>query len=303
MEIPYLDYYQTLGVAKNASEKEIKAAYRKLARQWHPDLQPEKEKDAGEAKFKKIVEAYEVLSDPEKRAKYDQLGENWNSEQQFHPEAEGFHFYSEAGESGFSDFFDLFFGGGRGFKQPEQRNPYQQIPGQDIEIPLQLTLEEAFQGGEKTIRFSTGDTNNIKTLTVKIPPGINAGNKIRLKEQGGKGINGGKAGDLFLLIQLLPHCNFKVAGNNLETELVITPEQAILGTQTTVPTIEGLVNLKIPPRTKAGQKLRLKNKGFNNKGDQGHQYVNIKIDIPKEISPEEEKLYQQLEAIRKQKSA
>lgn len=325
MAVTYRDYYELLGVNRKATEKEIKAAYRKLARQWHPDLHTAKDKEKAEEKFKQINEAYEVLSDPEKRAKYDQLGANWKAGQDFQPspDMDGFHFYTGTGNSGFSDFFETIFGGGDIFHQWNHRGRRGPTPGQDIESELNLTLEEAYRGVEKNIQLSTrelctvcnGDglsKNNIchrcggtgmvkgmKTLAVKIPPGVHQGHRIRLKAQGGEGLNGGPPGDLYLKIALLQHPIFKVIGNDLETEAVIRPEQAVLGDQIPVPTLDGPVTMKVPPGTHSGQRLRLRGKGLPQKEGRGDQYVLVTIDIPKQLSPDEEQLYRQLSTLRK----
>ncbi|MCL6611314.1 MAG: J domain-containing protein [Peptococcaceae bacterium] len=322
MAVTYQDYYEILGVSRNATEKEIKAAYRKLARQWHPDLHTGKDKEKAEEKFKQINEAYEVLSDPEKRARYDRLGANWKAGQDFHPppDMEGFRFYSGTGATGFSDFFEAIFGGGEFFGRPARRGP---VPGRDVESELDLTLEEAYRGGEKTIQISareicpacggdgfdensfcsrcggTGMTGSVKTLAVRIPPGVHHGSRIRLKGQGGEGLNGGPPGDLYLKVRLLPHPVFRVEGNDLETEVVLMPHQAVLGDQVAVPTLDGPVKMKVPPGARAGQRLRLRGKGMPHKAGRGDQYVRIKIDIPDRLTAEEEQLYRRLADLRK----
>lgn len=258
MGVKFQDYYEVLGLKRDATDKEIKAAYRKLARKYHPDLHSAEEKTKAEENFKKINEAHEVLSDTEKRAKYDRLGENWQAGEEFRPHSNtgGRQYYSSAGaDSGFSDFFESVFGGfhassdGFGGQRTSRRGPRR---GQDVEAELALTLEEAFRGGEKTVQLNTrdyceqcggsgvsgdrycsgcggtGQKTSPKTLTVKIPPGTRDGTKIRLRGQGG-GSAGGQSGDLFLKVTLLPHPVYTVSEDNLEADLVISPWQAVLG--------------------------------------------------------------------------
>jgi len=328
MGVAFQDYYEILGVDRKATEKEIKSAYRKLARKWHPDLHTGKEKEAAEEKFKRLNEAYEVLSDPEKRAKYDRLGANWRAGQDFQPppDMDGFEFYTTTGgrADGFSDFFEILFGGlgpfGRTARTTYRRGP---VRGQDMESELELTLEEAYRGGEKSLQLSgrevcpvcggtgigqnnfcgrcggTGQVSNVKTLAVKIPPGVHDGSRIRLKGQGGEGYHGGGRGDLYLKVRILPHPVYKVQGNDLETELTLRPEQAVLGDRVSVPTLDGPVNMKVPPGTRAGKRLRLKGKGMPAKEGRGDEYVRIRIDIPEPLTAAEEELYRQLAALRK----
>ncbi|MHB8916725.1 MAG: DnaJ C-terminal domain-containing protein [Desulfocucumaceae bacterium] len=326
MGVAFQDYYETLGVGRGATEKEIKAAYRKLARQWHPDVHTEKEKGRAEEKFKQINEAYEVLSDKEKRAKYDQLGANWKAGQDFQPppDMEGFHFYTGAGgNGGFSDFFETIFGGESPFGRPARTARRGPVPGRDVESEMELTLEEAFHGGEKTLQLSareicqacggsgetdrsfcsrcggTGVSNSVKNLSVKIPPGVHDGSRIRLKGQGGEGFGGGPRGDLYLKVRLIPHQVFKLQGSDLENELSLLPHQAVLGDQVSVPTLDGAVNMKVPAGARTGQRLRLRGKGMPHGGGRGDQYVRLKIDIPERLTNEEEQLYRQLAALRK----
>ncbi len=328
MAVTFQDYYETLGVNRSATEKEIKSAYRKLARQWHPDTHSGSEKEQAEEKFKQINEAYEVLSDPEKRKKYDQLGANWQAGQDFTPppDMDGFHFYTSTGSSDFSDFFEILFGGnspfgGSGSPFRRKGGPTRQrkaSKGRDVESDLHLTLEEAYHGGNKTLRLSTqeacpscegqgtidmhfcpqcngaGTIAKTKTIDVKIPPGIQEGSRIRLKGQGAAGLAGGQQGDLFIKIHLLPHSQYTVKGHDVETTIPLRPEQAVLGTQVTVPTLDGPVNMKVPPETGSGKKLRLRGKGLPSKTGRGDQYVLIQIDIPQNISEEERNLYRQL---------
>ena len=329
MSVKFQDYYETLGVGREATEKEIKAAYRKMARKWHPDLHPAGEKAAAEEKFKRLNEAYEVLKDPEKRARYDQLGKNWRDGQDFQapPDMEGVRFYSEGDFAGgfgggFSDFFEMLFGGGsaraKGFRRRAVR-------GEDLESEIALTIEEAYRGITKMIRLSgseicpvcggsairgdsfcthcggTGTTPAEKTLEVKIPPGVREGSRIRLKGQGGAGLGEGGPGDLFLKVRLLPHREFRLVGKDVESDVVLFPEQALLGDQVTVQTIDGPVTVTVPPGSGAGKKLRLRGKGYlDGPKGRGDHYVRVTIDIPREPGKRVKELYEQLHELRRE---
>ncbi len=327
MSVRFQDYYEILGVKRDASQKEIKTAYHKLARKWHPDLHTSTAKEEAEEKIKQINEAYEVLSDPDKRAKYDRLGANWQNGQDFQPppNMDGFEFYSTTGGAGdFSDFFEMLFGssgpfGSRGARRA-RRGP---VRGQDIESELELSLVEAYHGGEKSLQFTlgeacpvcggtgisgnsfcpscrgTGTRNELKTLAVKIPAGVKDGSRIRLRGQGAEGSNGGERGDLYLKIKLLPHHLFTLQDNDLEAEITLRPEQAVLGDQISVPTLDGSVNMKVPPSSRAGKRLRLRGKGWKTKDAQGDLYLKVKIDIPDTLTPQEVELYRQLNQLRK----
>ncbi|MCW3490529.1 J domain-containing protein [Dethiobacter alkaliphilus] len=328
MGIKFQDYYEVLGIPRDAGEKDIKAAYRKLARKYHPDLHSGDEKAAAEEKFKQINEAHEVLSDPEKRAKYDRLGQNWQSGDDFrpHPDMDDMHFYSSAGqESGFSDFFETIFGGFRpGYDAfgGQRSGRQQQRRGSDVEAELSLTLEEAYHGGEKTIQLNapqacphcggsgisgnsfcpgcagTGQTQAPRTLTVKVPPGTRDGSKIRLRGQG----DGpeGQRGDLYLKVRILPHQRYKVKGEDLEAELPISPWQAVLGDKVAAESLDGRITVTVPPGTRTGKKLRLRGKGLRKKTGQGDLYLRVVIDIPQNLSEEETELYRRLAAVHKE---
>src|ERR671935_1689449 len=266
MPVQFRDYYETLGVPKAASEDEIRSAFRKLARKYHPDVA--KDKKAAEEKFKQINEAYEVLSDPEKRRKYDQLGENWNQPGGFQPPPEwgagrpggAFRQYQwggdggidfEFGGTGFSDFFEAFFGGGRGRSAfgGFGGRPATAERGSDVEADILVTLEEALHGSTRTVSLRRAGSNKVETYQVKIPRGVHEGQRIRLAGQGEAAARGGRGGDLFLLARLGKHPHFSVPGSDLIYEAQIAPWQAALGMELKVPTLEGAARLKIPAGT------------------------------------------------------
>ncbi|MEO5718757.1 MAG: J domain-containing protein [Chthoniobacterales bacterium] len=315
MAVQFRDYYETLGVSKTASADEIKSAFRKLARKHHPDVAKPKEKEAAEEKFKTINEAYEVLSDPEKRTKYDQLGTNWNQPGGFqpppdwgrggagggfrrHPGGNGGGVEFEFGGTGFSDFFEAFFGGGRGesaFSGGFGRRPATAERGQDVEADLMVTLEEALNGSARQVSLRRSDSEKVETYQVKIPRGVHEGQRIRLAGQGEPGAGGGKKGDLFLRVRLARHPDFTLEGNDLVHEATLTPAQAVLGTELEVPTLEGFRRLKIPAGTQGGQRFRLRDRGLPTAGGgRGNLYVLTQIAIPKELSEAERALWQQL---------
>jgi curved DNA-binding protein len=313
MAVQFRDYYETLGVPKTASDDEIKSAFRKLARKYHPDVA--KDKKTAEEKFKQINEAYEVLSDPEKRKKYDQLGADWNQPGGFQAPpgwgarqpGGGFQQWSggdggvefEFNGTGFSDFFEQFFGGGggrsafggAGFGQRQAAAER----GSDVEADIMVPLEEALHGAKRTISLRRAGSNKVETYQVKIPRGVREGQRIRLAGQGGAGESGGKSGDLFLRVRLQRHPDFTVEGSDLIHEVKIAPWQAVLGTTLKVPTLEGAVRLKIPPGTQGGQRFRLRELGLPTAaGKRGDLYVEVQINIPKKITERERELWQEL---------
>jgi curved DNA-binding protein len=326
MAVKYQDYYKTLGVSRNASQDEIQSAYRKLARKYHPDIN--KSKDA-EQKFKEVGEAYEVLKDPEKRKKYDELGANWQAGEDFRPPpgwdfsnfgtktktqgTGGFDFNifgdNGAGHTGFSDFFESIFGGGfdlfGGGRSKSQRRSQQK--GKDSEAKLTISLEEAYKGGRKTITIQTTETDqsgrprrSSKNIDVKIPPGITSGKKLRLEGQGAKGAGGGPSGDLYLLIDIAPHPVFTSKDADIETTVNVTPSQAALGAKIAIPLIDGKANITIPPGTQSGRRFRLKGKGLNKgKNLRGDLYAIIQVQVPKTLSPRERELYEELAKVPK----
>jgi curved DNA-binding protein len=316
MAVQFRDYYETLGVSKTASEDEIKSAFRKLARKYHPDMAKAKDKATAEEKFKQINEAYEVLSDPEKRKKYDQLGANWNQPGGFQPppgwgaqQPGGFQQYGgggnggvefEFGGTGFSDFFEAFFGGGRGQSAfggggGFGRRGTAAERGSDVEADIMVPLEEALNGAKRAVSFRRAGSNKTETYQVKIPRGVREGQRIRLAGQGEAGTRGGKSGDLFLRVRLARHPDFTVEGSDLIHEVKILPSQAVLGAEIKVPTLEGDVRMKIPAGTQGGQRFRLRERGLpSSAGTRGDLYVQTQIQIPKKISDAERKIWTDL---------
>ena len=310
MAVQFRDYYETLGVSKTASEDEIRSAFRKLARKYHPDVA--KDKKTAEEKFKQINEAYEVLSDPEKRQKYDQLGEHWNQPGGFQPPPQwgGGHpggFRSSGGEdggvefefggTGFSDFFEAFFGGGRGrsaFGGFGQRDAMAER-GHDVEADIMVTLEEALHGSTRQVSLRRAGSKKTETYQVKIPRGVREGQRIRLAGQGEAGERGGKSGDLFLRVRLARHPDFSVEGSDLVHEVKIAPWQAVLGDQLMVPTLEGNARLKLSPGTQGGQRFRLRERGLPGvSGQRGDLYVVVQIALPKKLTEREREIWEQL---------
>ncbi|MFC4258376.1 DnaJ C-terminal domain-containing protein [Marinobacter lacisalsi] len=300
----FKDYYAALGVSESATPEEIKKAYRKLARKYHPDVSKEEDADT---KFKEVGEAYEVLKDPEKRAEYDQLRKyGARGDGSFEPppgwqSASGFGGggYTEADAGQFSDFFEEIFGGGRGFgggfRQQTMRSR-----GEDVHARLPLFLEEAFNGCEKHVQFAVHELDDHgrvvarqKTLKVKIPAGMREGQHIRLKGQGSPGIGGGANGDLFIEVELAPHPHFTVEGRDLLITVPVAPWEAALGASVTVPTLGGKVNLKVPKGSNSGRKLRLKGKGLPGKHP-GDQIVVLQVVMPEQHSDEAQSLYEKL---------
>jgi curved DNA-binding protein len=311
MAMQFRDYYETLGVSKTATDDEIKSAFRKLARKYHPDVA--KDKKAAEEKFKQINEAYEVLGDPDKRQKYNQLGANWNQPGGFQPPpqwsgqpAGGFHQWGgdgsrgvefEFGGTGFSDFFEAFFGGGRG------RSAFGGFGGReataergaDVEADILVTLEEALRGSTRAVSLRRAGSNKVEKYQVKIPRGVHEGQRIRLAGQGEVGAGGGKSGDLFLRVRLAKHPDFTVEGSDLIYEVKIAPWQAVLGSELQVPTLEGKVRLKIPAGTAGGQRFRLRERGLPGmSGKRGDLYVVAQVQVPKKISEREREIWNQL---------
>jgi curved DNA-binding protein len=311
MAASFKDYYQTLGVERSASEADIKTAFRKLARKHHPDVA--KDKKAGEIKFKEINEAYEVLGDPEKRKKYDELGQHWDAHGAPPPGYEyaqpgggfqgGQDFHFEG--TGFSDFFEQFFGGGRGGggfpgggRGSRRAGP---IPGQDVEGAISVTLEEAMQGAVREISLQSVDpaTGQRKTETfkVRIPKGALEGQVIRVPGKGGAGSGGGEAGHLFLRVRLASHPDFRAQGADLYHDLPLAPWEAVLGTTIRLRGVDGgELDVKIPAGTNNGQRLRLRGRGLPKpkSTERGDLYVVAELEMPKQISAEEKELWEKL---------
>jgi len=332
MAVEFRDYYKVLGVERNASADDIRKSFRKLARQYHPDVA--KDKKVAEEKFKEINEAYEVLGDPGKRKKYDDLGVNWKQGAGFRPPpgfdprrgarrpggggagGQEFHF----GGTGFSDFFEQFFGstgarsrgGGGGFEEFSER-------GQDVEADLLVSLEEAFHGAVRPISLrravlcdkceGTGERSGrpcptcggngtiakVDNYQVKIPAGVRDGQRLRLAGRGEAGAGGGPSGDLFLRVRLAQHPDFRVDGSHLYCDLELAPWEAVLGAQVSVPTLDGRLSIKIPPGSKNGQQMRVRSRGLpDSGGSRGDLYVVLRVEVPDQVTDRERALWEQL---------
>lgn len=318
----YRDYYKILGVSKNATEKEIKQAYRKLARKYHPDVNPGNRES--EERFKEINEAHEVLSDPEKRKKYEQFGQDWQRYQQAGAQPGGFNWeeyfsqgararqsaggphveYVDAndffgGSGGFSDFFEALFGGmggarpGRAWQQQQTARPRRV---QDHEQRTDVTLEEAFTGSNRVLELDG------RRLEVKIPPGVKTGSKIRVPGEIGKNIPGQQAGDLFLKVNVLPHRTFDRKENDLYCEVPVDVYTVVEGGEIDVPTLKGTtLSLRIPPETQGGRTFRLQGQGMpilRKPSERGDLYVKIRIVLPTPLSDREKAAFKELAASR-----
>ena len=322
MSVEFKDYYTVLGVARDASDAEIKKAFRKLARQYHPDVA--KDKKVAEAKFKEINEAHEVLSDPEKRRKYDELGANWQGGDFPPPGGPQFRRWSTGGAggggqefhfggTGFSDFFEQFFGAGgaRGgnfeemFRQarpggmPDGASEFA-AAGSNVEGDILVTLDEVMQGSVRPITMQrvnprTGEKET-ESFKVRIPPGAQEGRRIRVPGKGSPGSGGAPAGDLFLRVRLAAHPDFRVRGSDLYHDLELAPWECVLGTQVEVPTLTGTVKIRVPPGTNNGQQLRVRGQGLPNPsgGERGDLYVVASVQLPKQPTAEERALWEKL---------
>lgn len=320
MSVQFKDYYEILGVPRNAKPADIKKAYRKIARKYHPDVNRATE---AEAKFKEVSEAYEVLRDPEKRKRYDQLGANWKQGENFTPPSgwENVHFDFQGGGpeggrhftfedlgGGFSDFFETLFGHGRdarGFSGAPRQGWAQPMRGSDHEALITISLSEAYHGAKKRIALEaqemdeTGRVHRRKRdYSVNIPPGTTDGSTIRLGGQGGDGYDGGHSGDLLLRVRIAPQMPFVLRGHDIEVEVPITPWDAVLGATVSVPTVAGRAKLRIPPGTQTGRRFRLKGKGLPKRRGFGHGdlYAVTRIVVPENPDPEEKRLFEQLAA-------
>jgi curved DNA-binding protein len=340
MPVQYKDYYEILGVPRTASDAEIKKAFRKLAREYHPDVA--KNKKQAEEKFKEINEAYEVLGDAAKRKKYDELGPNWKAGSEFRPPPgwesfstsggfpgrgpRGEEFEFHFGGTGFSDFFEQLFGsrGGRssGFGRRggmAEEEDFATERGRDIEGDIMVTLEEAMRGSVRSVSVrhgvpcehcggtgqrarhvcnvcgGTGQVAKTDTYQVKIPAGVTEGQRLRVAGRGEAGIGGGAAGDLYLRVRFAKHPDFEVEDHNLIYEAELAPWEAILGTNISLPTLNGRVNIKIPPGTHNGQKLRVRGRGLPQRGGAaGDLIVVTRIEVPSKVTDSERKLWEQL---------
>ena len=295
----YKDYYQLLGIAKDATQKDIKRAYRKLARKYHPDVSSE---TGAEDKFKEMGEAYEVLKDPEKRAAYDQLGANYQAGQNFTPPPDwdaGFEFsgggFTNERTSQYSDFFENLFG-----QQFEPDFHQQQRQGQDHHAKVFIDLEDSYQGTNRSISLTVPEVDpqghvitKKRTLNIRIPKGVRQGQKIRLSGQGSAGINNNKPGDLYLEIAFNSHALYKVKVSDVYLELPIAPWEAVLGAKIKVPTPAGNIDLTIPSKSESGRKLRLKGRGIPGKTP-GDLYVVLRIALPPANTEQAREFYQKM---------
>jgi DnaJ-class molecular chaperone len=321
--VEYKDYYKTLGVPRTATEKEIKAAYRKLARKHHPDVNKNDAK--AEARFKEINEANEVLSDPAKRQRYDQLGSDWSS---YRPGpgpsagsgVSGGYTVDLGGEDfgGFSDFFRTIFGGGfggaaggpgggrtpggagggagyGGFEEVFRQQQGGAIPGQDVETPVDLTLDEVLRGTTRTLQI--GDGARSRRVEVKIPPGVRDGSRVRVAGEGGQGARGGPRGDLYLRVKTIPHPLFERKGEDLQVPVTVPLTTAVLGGEVTVPTLDGPVGIKVPPGSRPGRVFRLRNHGLPRLepgGGRGDVLATLGVDLPAKVGDRERELFEEL---------
>ena len=309
----YKDYYKILGVSRTASEKEIKRAYRRLARQYHPDRNPGDK--AAEEKFKTINEAHEVLTDPDKRQKYDQLGSQWQQWQRMGRDPRDFDYsqwfagspggtrveYGDlddlfGGGGGFSDFFQSIFGGMGGQPRGQwQRSQPRARRGRDYEQPVAIALEEAYSGTTRVLELDG------HRLEVKIPPGVRTGSKVRVAGKGGPGAGGGAAGDIYLKIDVTPHKVFQRKRDDLYCEVPVDLYVAILGGEVPVPTVKGEVQLRVPPETQAGRSFRLKGQGMpqlRDPGQHGDLFAKVKVVLPQDLTEREKDLFRELAALR-----
>lgn len=325
MAVKFKDYYEILGVKRDATEDQIRQAYRKLARKHHPDLNPSDK--AAEEKFKEINEANEVLSDPEKRKRYDQLGADWRNGAEFTPPPGWGRVnvdYEDLGSifsgGGFSDFFETLFGGGRSTdqKEPRRRSSRSRAKGQDAEAEMDISLEDAHRGARHRITLQSaracptcngtgtsggtvcatcrgsGQVLNPKTIDVNIPPGAREGSVIKVAKQGQPGL-GGEPGDLYIKLRVKPHPRLVVSGDDVTTEVPITASEAVLGAAIEVPTIDGKAEIKIPAGSQGGQRLRLRGQGLNKRGGgRGDAFVRLKIVVPTHPTEREKELYKEL---------
>jgi curved DNA-binding protein len=324
MPVAFKDYYTTLGLSREATPDEIKRAYRKLARKYHPDSSSVSNRVDADQKIKEINEAYEVLKDPEKRRKYDQLGADWQSYEDFGGTdsagaADGFRtrpgwnrYAGDFGEgggayhfsgTGFSDFFEHFFAGAGGapfenFATDRQGGRHAPQRGADLEADLMVSLEEAYKGITRQVEITYRDARTRReaqaTYKVRIPPGTRCGKQLRLSGKGDSG-PGGLRGDLYLRVRIAPHPDYHLDGDDIIYDLRLAPWEAVLGARVEVPTLRGKVRLNIPPGTANGKRLRVKGHGFRPKsGAPGDFYALVQVEIPERLTETERKLWRQL---------
>jgi DnaJ-class molecular chaperone len=330
MPVKFKDYYEVLGVNRDATDDQIRQAYRKLARKHHPDVNPGDK--SAEEKFKQINEANEVLSDPEKRKRYDQLGANWKEGAEFTPPPGWGRVnvdYEDLGNifgggGAFSDFFETLFGGnrsatGQADNQRRRSSRSRTTKGQDAEAEMEISLEDAHRGVRHRITLQgmracptcngtgtssgvvcttcrgSGQVLNPKTIDVNIPPGAREGSVIKVARQGQPGSGGAEAGDLYIKLKVKPHNIFTVSGDDTTAEVPISPSEAVLGATIEVPIIDGKAEMKIPAGAQGGQRMRLRGQGLNKRGGgRGDQYVKLKIVVPTHPSEREKQLYEEL---------
>ncbi len=306
----YKDYYQVLGVAREASAEEIQKAYRKLARKYHPDVS--KEKDA-ETRFKEIAEANEVLKDPDKRAKYDQFGQAWQAREKGGappPGFEGFQFDAGgaggpfgAGASGYSSFFEMLFGqpapggpgGGWASWSTEGRGGWAR-PGANLEYTLRLPLQEAARGGVRELTLADPESGENRKLKVNLPRGVRTGQTIRVPGRGSRGRGGAPAGDLMLRVEIAPDPRFRLEGRDLVSTLDVTPWEAALGGEASIRTLDGQVRVRIPAGTSSGRKIRVRGRGFpgGKKEQPGDLIAELRVVVPSQLEPAEKELFEKL---------
>jgi curved DNA-binding protein len=294
MAVEYKDYYDVLGVPRDASQDEIRRAYRKLAREYHPDLNADSD---AEDRFKELGEAYEVLSDPNRRGSYDRLGAQWHAQEDARGGGDFEDFFAgqgfsrdmgpEFGDGVFSEFFERLFGDGAG---PRPSGP---LRGRDIEAVLELSLEDAVNGVRR--RLSLGDGHSV---AVNIPAGVREGQRIRVAGQGAAGRDGAPAGDLYLLVRLKPHPRFRRQGDDLQVDLSVAPWEAAVGATVPVSTLTGTAQVRVPAGSSSGRRLRLRGRGLpTGDGERGDLYATVKIAVPKQLSDEERELFEKLAAV------
>jgi curved DNA-binding protein len=298
----FRDYYQTLGLKRDATPEEIKRAYRKLARKYHPDVSSEAD---AEEHFKEVKEAYEVLKDPEKRKAYDRFGKDWKAGQDFHPPPDwdpGVSFggggFTDAGE--FSDFFESLFGGA-GRHRAHRGFSHVRMKGEDLHARVSIGVADAYHGATRSLTLQAPAVDaqgrvasRSRTLKVKVPKGVTDGQRIRLAGQGGPGLGGAPAGDLYLEVVLEPHPLFRADGRNVVLELPVAPWEAALGRTVTVPTLGGRVELRIPAGSQSGTRLRLRGRGLPG-NPPGDQYVVLEIVVPRADTDAAKALYERME--------